>query len=181
MTTTLHPLDWSKGDVEMWCLTEGLTACAASLLGGFEGRALWNLDKEKLYSKESDFRNLCTTAEANDARTAPSRDTVVVCDVFPALSGHDGGVKVQGTVGVGMALRACDSGLEITEIIPNGPVHRAGQVRVGDILKKVDGKVVGETVELLIGPEGTTVTLNVLRHAPFGMFGMPDSISVSVV
>jgi hypothetical protein len=147
----------------MWCLTEGLTVCAASLLAGFDGRALWNLEEEKLYSKDSE--NLFATAKVHVPRgstTPPIR-----------------------TAGVGMALRACDSGLEITEILSNGPVQHAGQVRVGDILKKVDGKIVGETVssakELLIGPEGTTVTLNVLRHAPFGMFGMPDAISVSVV
>ena len=85
------------------------------------------------------------------------------------------------TSGVGMGLKACDRGLEITEILPNGPLHRAGKVRVGDILKKVDGKVVGEmnsAKELLTGPQGTTVTLTVLRHSPFGM---PDAISVCVV
>jgi len=86
------------------------------------------------------------------------------------------------TAGVGMGLRECDRGLEITEILPNGPVHRAGKVRIGDILKKVDGKVVGETVssakELLIGLLGSPVTLTLLRHSPFGM---PDAISVCVV
>ena len=86
------------------------------------------------------------------------------------------------TAGVGLGLTACDRGLEITEILPNGPVHRAGKVRIGDILKKVDGKVVGDTVssakELLIGPLGSAVTLTVLRHSPFGM---PDAISVCVV
>ena len=86
-----------------------------------------------------------------------------------------------GSAGVGMGLRACDRGLEITEILTHGPVHRAGKVRIGDILKKVDGKSVGDTVsgakELLKGPLGSTVTLTVLRHAPFGM---PDAISVCV-
>ena len=84
--------------------------------------------------------------------------------------------------GVGMGLKACERGLEITEILPGGPVHRTGKVRVGDILKKVDGKTVGDTVaaakEQLVGPMGSTVTLTVLRHAPFGM---PDAISVCVV
>jgi hypothetical protein len=91
-------------------------------------------------------------------------------------------MSTMSTAGVGMGLTRCDRGLEITEILPNGPVHRAGKVRIGDILKKVDGKVVGDTVssakELLIGPLGSTVTLTVLRHSPFGM---PDAISVCVV
>jgi hypothetical protein len=93
-----------------------------------------------------------------------------------------GGAAGYPTAGVGMGLTACDRGLEITEILPNGPVHRVGKVRIGDILKKVDGRVVGDTVssakELLIGPLGSTVTLTVLRHSPFGM---PDAISVCVV
>ncbi len=43
-------------------------------------------------------------------------------------------------------LKACDRGLDMTEILPNGPLNRhncAGQVRAGDILEEVNGKVVG--------------------------------------
>jgi C-terminal processing protease CtpA/Prc len=64
--------------------------------------------------------------------------------------------------------RTSDCGLQITEILPNGPVHRAGKLRVGDVLKTVDGKLVGEAgtsvKDLLSGPHGTTVALTVLRQ-----------------
>jgi hypothetical protein len=39
-----------------------LTACAAFLLAGFDGHALWNLEEEKLYAKESDLRNVFAKA-----------------------------------------------------------------------------------------------------------------------
>jgi hypothetical protein len=85
-----------------------------------------------------------------------------------------------------MALKACDRGLEITEILPNGPLTRlncseADEVRVGDILVAVNGKVVAGDMnsakEALNGVQGTTVMLTVLRYSLFG----PDTISVSVV
>jgi C-terminal processing protease CtpA/Prc len=67
-----------------------------------------------------------------------------------------------------MALKASDRGLQVTEILPNGPVHRAGKLRMGDVLKKVDGKIVGEAgasvKDLLSGPHGTTLVLTVLRQ-----------------
>jgi hypothetical protein len=88
------------------------------------------------------------------------------------------------SAGVGMALKACDRGLEITEILPNGPLTRlncADEVRVGDILKAVNRKVVAGDMnsakEALNGLQGTTVMLTVLRYSLFG----PDTISVSVV
>ena len=81
-----------------------------------------------------------------------------------------------------MALKASNRGLQITEILPNGPVHHAAKLRVGDVLKTVDGKLVGEAgtsvKDFLSGPHGTTVALTVLRHS---LFGIPEAISVCVV
>jgi hypothetical protein len=83
-----------------------------------------------------------------------------------------------------MFLKVCERGLEITEILPNGPLTRlkcAGKVRVGDILTKVDGKVVGDlnsAMEALNGLQGTAVILTVLRYS---LVGVPDTISVCVV
>ena len=51
------------------------------------------------------------------------------------------------SAGVGMLLKVSDHGLDITEILPNGPLTRlkyADRVCVGDNLTKVDGKVVGD-------------------------------------
>eukprot|EP00961_Rhodomonas_salina_P160297 2158112-Rhodomonas_salina.2 len=75
-------------------------------------------------------------------------------------------------VGVGMVLRAKHDGqLEVTEIVPQGPVHNSAAVRLGDVLRKVDGKEVGRTVEsarkLLLGQRGSKVALTLVRHEPF--------------
>ena len=63
--------------------------------------------------------------------------------------------------------RAADGSLEVTEIVPNGPVDRSANVKLGDVLLAVDGKDVGQTVasarELLLGPAGTTVRLVLAR------------------
>lgn len=72
------------------------------------------------------------------------------------------------TVGVGMGLRSrADGCLEVTEIVPNGPVDRSSRVKLGDVLKSVDGKDVDKTVssarQLLLGPPGTTVRLELIR------------------
>lgn len=44
-------------------------------------------------------------------------------------------------VGVGMGLKArqTDGCLEVTEIVPNGPVHRSDKIRLGDVLRRVRG------------------------------------------
>mmetsp|Transcript_50992 Transcript_50992/g.159331 ORF Transcript_50992/g.159331 Transcript_50992/m.159331 type:complete len:815 (+) Transcript_50992:266-2710(+) len=84
-------------------------------------------------------------------------------------------------VGVGLGLTSTESGLEVTEILEDGPVDRTGKVRIGDILKKVDGNVCGNTVKsvkhLLTGPAGSSVTLTFLRH---DILGMPDAVSICV-
>jgi hypothetical protein len=72
---------------------------------------------------------------------------------------------------VGLALKACNRGLEITEIVANATLDRAGIVRVGDILKAVNEKVVYDmqsAKEALSGSQETSVTLKVLRHSFFG-------------
>ena len=47
------------------------------------------------------------------------------------------------TSGVGMTLKDGDHGLEITEILPNGPVYHTDNLREGDVLKTVYRKLVG--------------------------------------
>jgi hypothetical protein len=83
-------------------------------------------------------------------------------------------------VGVGMGLKCrADGSLEITEIVPNGPVHKSNRIRLGDILRRVNGKEVGRTVssarDLLMGPPGTAVSLSITRHESF--FGI-DAMKV---
>jgi hypothetical protein len=52
------------------------------------------------------------------------------------------------------------------QIVPNGAAARSGQVWVGDILQTVDGHhttSIVEAKELIIGTEGTIVTLGLFR------------------
>jgi len=86
-----------------------------------------------------------------------------------------------GLVGVGLGLTSTENGLEVTEILQDGPVDRTGKVRIGDILKKVDGNLCGNTVKsvrhLLTGPAGSSVTLTFIRH---DILGVPDAVSICV-
>ena len=118
-----------------------------------------------------------------DAWTAETRDhRVVDMDAWTAEetapSPYSGTSRVQRRdetppthVGVGMGLRARpDGALEVTEIVPSGPVARTNQVTLGDILRGVDGTSVSETVssarDLLLGPPGTQVQLTLARSEP---------------
>jgi carboxyl-terminal processing protease len=70
-------------------------------------------------------------------------------------------------VGLGVELKAADDGLLVVHVIPGSPAERAG-VRAGDHLVGVGGRPLGglsvdEAAHLLQGPEGSLVTLAVLR------------------
>ena len=64
--------------------------------------------------------------------------------------------------------------LEVTEIVPYGPVYQCGKIKLGDILRRVDGREVGKTLssakDLLLGDVGTWVALTFLRQET--MFGL---------
>ena len=50
-------------------------------------------------------------------------------------------------VGIGMGLRSrADGMLEVTEVVPGGPVDQVSKVRLGDVLKSVGGTRVGPSV-----------------------------------
>ena len=70
-------------------------------------------------------------------------------------------------VGLGVELKAADDGLLVVHVIPGSPAERAG-LRAGDHLVGVGGRPLGglsvdEAAHLLQGPEGSLVTLAVLR------------------
>jgi carboxyl-terminal processing protease len=70
-------------------------------------------------------------------------------------------------VGLGVELKAADDGLLVVHVIPGSPAERAG-IRAGDHLVGVGGRSLGgmgvdEAAHLLQGPEGSLVTLAVLR------------------
>jgi len=70
-------------------------------------------------------------------------------------------------VGLGVELKSADDGLLVVHVIPASPAERAG-IRAGDHLVAVAGRSLGgmnvdEAAQLLQGPEGSVVTLAVLR------------------
>ncbi len=70
-------------------------------------------------------------------------------------------------VGLGVELKSAPDGLLVVHVIPASPAERAG-VRAGDHLIGVGGRSIGglsvdEAAHLLQGPEGSLVTLAILR------------------
>jgi len=70
-------------------------------------------------------------------------------------------------VGLGVELKAASDGLLVVHVIPGSPAERSG-IRAGDHLVGVGGRSIGgmgvdEAAQLLQGPEGSLVTLAILR------------------
>ncbi|MFM7243260.1 MAG: S41 family peptidase [Planctomycetaceae bacterium] len=70
-------------------------------------------------------------------------------------------------VGLGVELKTAPDGLLVVHVIPGSPAERAG-IRAGDHLVGVGGRPIGgmsvdEAAHLLQGPEGSLVTLAILR------------------
>ncbi len=70
-------------------------------------------------------------------------------------------------VGLGVELKTATDGLLVVHVIPGSPAERAG-IRAGDHLVGVGGRSIGgmsvdEAAQLLQGPEGSLVTLAILR------------------
>lgn len=70
-------------------------------------------------------------------------------------------------VGLGVELKAATDGLLVVHVIPGSPAERSG-LRAGDHLVGVGGRSIGgmgvdEAAQLLQGPEGSLVTLAILR------------------
>jgi len=70
-------------------------------------------------------------------------------------------------VGLGVELKSAEDGLLVVHVIPTSPAERAG-IRAGDHLvgvgsRSLGGMSVDEAAQLLQGPEGSVVTLAILR------------------
>jgi len=70
-------------------------------------------------------------------------------------------------VGLGVELKSADDGLLVVHVIPASPAERSG-IRAGDHLVGVGGRSIGgmnvdEAAQLLQGPEGSVVTLAIVR------------------
>lgn len=75
------------------------------------------------------------------------------------------GVAQKGLVGVGLALasKSGGGGLVVSQVLAHGPAFTDGQIMAGDVLRMVEGKKAGSTVEdvkgLILGPPGTSVQM----------------------
>ena len=111
--------------------------------------------------------------EASDHATAG-------CGLLDAISGHIAQRK-----GVGMMLRTVTEGgnlsarrtksqdFSVKQLVAGGSAANAASIQLGDVLVAVDGtRVHGFTIDavqdLILGPEGTTVTIAALRSSPAG-------------
>ena len=70
-------------------------------------------------------------------------------------------------VGLGVELKSADDGLLVVHVIPGSPAERSG-IRAGDHLVGIGGRPIGgmnvdEAAQLLQGPEGSLVTLAIVR------------------
>ena len=90
-------------------------------------------------------------------------------------------------VGLGVELRSASDGLLVVHVIPGSPAERAG-VRAGDHVvgvgsRSLAGMGVDEAAHLLQGPEGSLVTLAIVRPPvgePSGGGGPPAARAVTV-
>ena len=70
-------------------------------------------------------------------------------------------------VGIGVTIQSVETGMEIVEVVPDGPAAEAG-IMVGDICIEVEGEKtaslgMGGTQELVRGEQGTYVSMRFLR------------------
>jgi S1-C subfamily serine protease len=76
---------------------------------------------------------------------------------------------------IGLSGTATDSGLQVTDVFPDGPADQAG-VQVDDLVESIDGHPVRSLTDLLSEverhPPGDSVTLSVMR------FGTRDDVTV---
>ena len=160
----------------------------ASEPAGFEVfRQAWDILKNN-YVDQSALRSKDLTYGAITGLTEAIGDTEHTRFLTPEqlaaqnedLSGH--------FAGVGAVLADTDKGPTIQSVIPGTPAERAG-VRAGDVILAVDGtdttgKTVSDVVTEVRGPEGTQVTLTLLREGnakPFDVTITREIINVPAV
>ncbi|MBS0651884.1 MAG: PDZ domain-containing protein [Verrucomicrobia bacterium] len=88
--------------------------------------------------------------------------------------------------GIGAQLRDDLSGFTIVRLVDGGPASLGNKLKVGDRVVAVDQEpVVGmdivEAVELIRGPQGSTVNLTVLRETKDGDLSKEDKLDIEIV
>jgi carboxyl-terminal processing protease len=88
--------------------------------------------------------------------------------------------------GIGAQLRDDLSGFSVVRIVEGSPASQANKLKVGDRIVAVDkepvvGMDITEAVELIRGPQGSTVELTVLRDSKEGDQTKEDKFNVEIV
>ncbi|NNJ24615.1 S41 family peptidase [Alienimonas chondri] len=105
----------------------------------------------------------------SDSRVGYGADLTVI----PAVTA---GPLDTSVVGLGVELKEHDRGVVIVKPLAGGPAAAAGLKR-GDVITKVDGqdlagRGLNGAADLIVGREGTTVQLRVMRDNRFGTFNL---------
>jgi carboxyl-terminal processing protease len=93
------------------------------------------------------------------------------------------GGKAPAYFGIGISIRLVAGGVRVDDVFPGTPAERAG-LRIGDLITAIAAKAGGESVatpgrtmrvitDLILGPEGTLLTLTVSRDVKALSFTMP--------
>lgn len=88
--------------------------------------------------------------------------------------------------GIGAQLRDDLSGFSITRLVEGGPAHLGNALKVGDRVVAVNqtpvvGMDIFEAVELIRGPEGSNVTLTVLRETKEGENTKEEKLDIDIL
>lgn len=125
-----------------------------------------SFDPADLIGEDSDEEMMMTkstSARVHRARSEISFDASVWADDDSDDDGEDD------SCGIGASFRVQDNGeVEVIGLVNGGPAERSGVLQVGDVLLTVNGVNVrgkdhARILEMVMGPEGSTVTLEVLR------------------
>lgn len=87
--------------------------------------------------------------------------------------------------GIGAQLRDDLSGFSITRLVEGGPAQLGGKLKLGDRVIAVNqtpvvGMDIFEAVELIRGPEGSNVTLTVLRETKEGESSKEEKLDIDI-
>lgn len=88
--------------------------------------------------------------------------------------------------GIGAQLRDDLSGFTVMRLVEGSPASQANKLKIGDRIIAVDQEpVVGmdivEAVELIRGPQGSNVTLTILRELKDGEITMEEKLNIEIV
>jgi carboxyl-terminal processing protease len=168
-------LQWPKTEVELiqhLIFLQGLVKETAEKLGGNAEEFLKRIDKRRL-TEEADLlvdhpEERQQTIFAHILKAVSAALDAQTTYFTPAEAGQFMVQVQQRLFGIGAQLRDDFNGFTVTRLLEGGPAIRVGTLKVGDRIIAVSGEpIIGmeivSAVDLIRGPQGSPVTLTVLR------------------